>query len=61
MELPVQVNGKLRSRITVASDADQDTVLSAAKADAGVQQWINGKQIVKELYVPSKLVNFVVK
>jgi leucyl-tRNA synthetase len=61
MELPVQVNGKLRSRITVASDADQETVLSAAKADPGVQQWINGKQIAKELYVPKKLVNFVVK
>jgi hypothetical protein len=36
-------------------------VLSAAKADPGVQQWINGKEFVKELYVPKKLVNFVVK
>ena len=41
--------------IPVATDADQDTVLSAAKADGGVQQWINGKEIVKELYVPKKL------
>jgi leucyl-tRNA synthetase len=61
MELPVQVNGKLRSKITVPADADQGAILTTAKADAGVQQWINGKQIVKELYVPNKLVNFVVK
>jgi leucyl-tRNA synthetase len=61
MELPVQVNGKLRGKINVATDADHQTVLSAARADAGVQQWINGKTIVKELYVPMKLVNFVVK
>jgi leucyl-tRNA synthetase len=61
MELPVQVNGKLRGKINVPTDADHQTVLSAARADAGVGQWINGKTIVKELYVPMKLVNFVVK
>jgi leucyl-tRNA synthetase len=61
MELPVQVNGKLRGKINGATDADHQTVLSAARADASVQQWINGKTLVKELYVPMKLVNFVVK
>jgi leucyl-tRNA synthetase len=61
MELPVQVNGKLRSRITVSADATSETILAAAKADAVVKPWLESKTIVKELYVPRKLVNFVVK
>jgi leucyl-tRNA synthetase len=60
MELPVQVNGKVRDKITVAADADQETILAAAAEAKGVQQWINGKEITKRLYVPKKLVNFVV-
>jgi len=61
IELPVQVNGKLRSKIVVPADADQKTILTTAKGDASVQQWLDGKTVVKELYVPKKLVNFVVK
>jgi leucyl-tRNA synthetase len=61
IELPVQVNGKLRGKITVPADADQGQILAAAKADAGVKPWVEGKAVVKELYVPKKLVNFVVK
>jgi len=61
MELPVQVNGKLRSRITVEADASNEAILTMAKADAVVKPWLEGKTIVKELYVPKKLVNFVVK
>jgi leucyl-tRNA synthetase len=61
MELPVQVNGKLRGKINVPTDADRESILTAAKADAGVQHWINGKTIVKELYVPMKMVTFVIK
>jgi leucyl-tRNA synthetase len=60
MELPVQVNGKLRDKITVPADADESTILAAAQSAPGVQQWINGKEIKKKLYVPKKLVNFVV-
>ena len=60
MELPVQVNGKLRDKITVSADADETTILSAAEVRAKVQPWIAGKQIRKKLYVPKKLVNFVV-
>ncbi len=60
IELPVQVNGKLRDKITVAADADDATVLSAAEAAEKVQPWIAGKTIKKKLYVPKKLVNFVV-
>jgi leucyl-tRNA synthetase len=60
MELPVQVNGKLRDKITVPADADPDSILAAAQSAAGVQPWVSGKQIKKKLYVPKKLVNFVV-
>jgi leucyl-tRNA synthetase len=60
MELPVQVNGKLRDRISVPADADEATILSTAQQAAGAQQWLAGKEIKKRLYVPKKLVNFVV-
>jgi leucyl-tRNA synthetase len=60
MELPVQVNGKLRDKITVAADADEAAILAAAEQAPGVRQWVDGKQFKKKLYVPKKLVNFVV-
>ena len=60
MELPVQVNGKLRDKITVPADADEATILEKAAAAAGVQSWLAGKEVKKRLYVPKKLVNFVV-
>jgi leucyl-tRNA synthetase len=61
IELPVQVNGKLRGRISVAADAAQESILEAAKGEASVRPWVEGKTMVKELYVQGKLVNFVVK
>jgi leucyl-tRNA synthetase len=61
VELPVQVMGKLRGKIVVPADADKETVLAAAKADEGVQKYLEGKQIVKEIYVPGKMVNLVAK
>jgi len=61
LEIPVQVNGKLRSRVIVAADATEETVLARALADEKVQALIAGKQIVKRIYVPGKLVNIVVK
>jgi len=60
MELPVQVNGKLRDKITVPADADELAILQAAAAAPGVQQWVNGKSLKKRIYVPKKLVNLVV-
>jgi len=60
LELPVQINGKLRDKITVPADADEATILSAAAASEKVQPWLAGKTIRKQLYVPKKLVNFVV-
>jgi leucyl-tRNA synthetase len=61
IEVPVQVNGKLRSRVTVPADADEAFVLDRALADEKVKAAIAGKQIVKKIYVPGKMVNLVVK
>jgi leucyl-tRNA synthetase len=61
MELPVQVNGKVRSKITVPVDADNGTVLEIAKRDPKVADYIAGKTILKEIVVPSRLVNIVIK
>ncbi len=61
IEIPVQVNGKLRATIKVAADADAQTILAAAKADEAVKSFTEGKNIVKEIYVPGKIVNIVVK
>jgi leucyl-tRNA synthetase len=60
MELPVQVNGKLRDKISVPADADEETILTTAAGAAGAKPWIEGKTMKKRLYVPKKLVNFVV-
>ncbi len=61
LEIPVQINGKLRSRIVVAADASEELVVERALADAKVQSAIAGKQIVKRIYVPGKLLNIVVR
>ena len=60
MELPVQVNGKLRDRITVPADAEEIAILTMAENAEKVRPWMEGKTIRKKLYVPKKLVNFVV-
>ena len=56
-----QVNGKLRGQGRFPKDADKNTILSAAKADLKVQSFLEGKEIVKEIYVPGKLVNLAAK
>ena len=61
IEIVVQVNGKVRDKIRVAADTDQDTTLAQAKASDKVQSFIEGKNIVKEIYVKGKLVNIVAK
>ncbi|PYX47781.1 MAG: leucine--tRNA ligase [Acidobacteria bacterium] len=61
LEIPVQVNGKLRSRIVVSADATEETVVARALADEKTRAAIAGKQIVKKIYVPGKLLNIVVK
>jgi leucyl-tRNA synthetase len=60
LELPVQVNGKVRDKIVVPADADEETILRTAEAAEKVRQWLDGKTLRKRLYVPKKLVNLVV-
>ena len=61
VKIAVQVNGKLRAELLAAKDASKDEVLAAAKALDGVKRHIEGKQIVKEIFVPGKIVNIVAK
>ncbi len=57
----VQVNGKLRDRLEVPVDAGRDDVLARAREAQNTGRFLDGKQVVKEIYVPGKLVNFVVR
>ncbi|HEX3037675.1 MAG TPA: leucine--tRNA ligase [Oscillospiraceae bacterium] len=61
VEIAVQVNGKLRARLSIAADLDSKSAIAAAKADEKVAAEISGKNIVKEIYVSGKLVNIVAK
>ena len=61
LEIPVQINGKLRSLIVVPADATEDFVVEHALADEKVRAAIAGKQIVKKIYVPGKLLNIVIR
>lgn len=58
--IAVQVNGKVRAEITVAADADEATITEAAKADSKVANYLQNKELRKTIYVPGKLVSFVV-
>ena len=61
IEIVVQVNGKVRTRLSVAADIQKDDAIALAKAEDRIAAEINGKNVVKEIYVPGKLVNLVVK
>lgn len=61
ISMPVQVNGKLRSTISIALDASKEEALAQAKEDENVHKFLEGKTIVKEIFVPKKIINFVVK
>jgi leucyl-tRNA synthetase len=60
MTIVVQVNGKVRAELTVANDASEEQVVAAAKADEKVAGYLEGKEVKKTIYVPQKLVSFVV-
>ncbi len=61
IEVPVQICGKLRATITIAKDSTAEDAIAAAKADAKVQEFLDGKNIIKEIYVPGKIINIVAK
>ena len=59
--IAVQVNGKLRGQVEVPYPVSEEQVLAAVQANERVQAWVTGKDVVKTIYVPGKLVNVVVK
>ena len=61
VEIVVQVNGKIKAKLNIPVDADKDAVLDLAKNDENVKKSIDGMKIIKEIVVPKKLVNLVVK
>ena len=61
VEIAVQVNGKIKARINVAADIDNDAAIASAKAENAVSEAIAGKTVIKELYIKGRLVNIVVK
>jgi leucyl-tRNA synthetase len=61
IEVPVQINGKVRSKLSVPADADAKALETAARADARITELLTGKQVVKAVVVPGRLVNFVIK
>jgi len=61
IEIPVQILGKLRGKVVVPAGSDQASLIAAARADARIAELLTGKEVVKTIVVPGKLVNFVVK
>ena len=61
VEIAVQICGKLKGTIRIAADADKDAAIAAAKADEKIAAQLEGKTLVKEIYVPGKIVNFVAR
>ena len=61
IEVPVQICGKLRATISIAKDSTAEEAIAAAKADDKVQEFLEGKNIIKEIYVPGKIINIVAK
>jgi leucyl-tRNA synthetase len=60
LEIPVQINGKMRGRIEVPSDADEQQVIELARADETVLRYLEGKELKRAIYVRGRIVNFVV-
>ena len=61
VEIPVQINGKVRARVDVPTDASKDDIEAIAVADERVASLIDGKNVVKTIVVPGRMVNLVVK
>ena len=61
IQIIVQVNGKLRGKIKVSANSEKDEILAIAKAEDNVSKFLQDKEILKEIFIPNKLINFVVK
>ncbi|MCH5374386.1 MAG: hypothetical protein JJ992_10435, partial [Planctomycetes bacterium] len=61
IEIPVQIKGKLRAKVTVPAEASQAEIEAAARADEKVAELIGDRQVLKVIVVPGRLINFVVR
>ncbi len=61
IEIPVQINGKLKATVTVTKDADKETIDKTVESNETISKLIEGKEIVKKIYVPGKIYNIVIK
>lgn len=61
IEIAIQVNGRVRGKLVVPTEVESADAIAMAKRDADMQEWLHGKEIVKEIYVKGRLVNIVVK
>ncbi len=61
VEIAVQINGKVRARISLPADISSEDAIAQAKAAPSCAEYVEGKQVIKEIYVPGRLVNLVVK
>ena len=61
IQIIVQVNGKLRGKIKVSANSEKDEILAIARAEDNVSKFLQDKEILKEIFIPNKLINFVVK
>jgi leucyl-tRNA synthetase len=60
LEIPVQINGRMRGRIVVPADADEERVIALARADENVSRFLSGKEPKRAIYVRGRIVNFVI-
>ncbi|MBU2648549.1 class I tRNA ligase family protein, partial [bacterium] len=60
-QIPVQVNGKVRDNITIPNDSEQDQVFLMAKASSRVQKYIDGKKVIKVVFIQNKIINIVAR
>lgn len=61
VEIPVQINGKLRGTVVIPANADKDTAIAAANADEKIKGYLDGHTVVKEIFVPGRMINIVIK
>ena len=61
IQIIIQVNGKLRGKIKVSTDSGKDEILAIARAEDNVSKFLQDKEVLKEIFVPNKLINFVIK
>ena len=61
VEIGVQIKGKVKAVVAIPRNADKETAFELAKADEKIAQILEGKTMIKEIYVPNKIINFVIK